>query len=146
MGYLRGQKGIYEMENVHGVPVAGATYAVPIWYLFMRSAEYRDKPREFLVPDKYPEYRPFTRGHYGSFSYTPSYDSEPSYSTTEETTTEQDPTTQAATTQAAPPPKPVTQQAKPTTQATPPPAPPPPAVTTTPPATTEPPPPPPPEP
>jgi penicillin-binding protein 1A len=146
MGYLRGQKGIYEMENVHGVPVAGATYAVPIWYLFMRSAEYRDKPREFLVPDKYPEYRPFTRGHYGSFSYTPSYDSEPSYSTTEETTTEEEPTTQAATTQAAPPPKPVTQQAKPTTQATPPPAPPPPAVTTTPPATTEPPPPPPPEP
>ena len=145
MGYLRGQKGIYEMENVHGVPVAGATYAVPIWHLFMRSAEYRDEPRDFLLPDKYPEYRPFTRGHYGSFSYTPSYDSEPSYSTTEETTTEQAPPTQAATTQAVTPPKPVT-QAKPTTQAPPPPASPPPAVTTTPPATTEPPPPPPPEP
>src|SRR5204863_10201417 len=36
MGYLRGQGGIYEMQNVHGVPVAGATFPVPIWHEFMR--------------------------------------------------------------------------------------------------------------
>jgi penicillin-binding protein 1A len=68
MGYLRGQTGIYEMESVHGVPVAGATYAVPIWHLYMRAAEWRKPARNFLLPDRYPTYRSFTRGQYGGYT------------------------------------------------------------------------------
>ena len=66
MGYLRGQTGIYEMQNVHGVPVAGATFPVPIWHEFMRSAEWRKLGRSFDTPRAYPVYRSWERGDWGS--------------------------------------------------------------------------------
>jgi penicillin-binding protein 1A len=143
MGYLRGQTGIYEMENVHGVPVAGATYAVPMWYQFMRVAEWRKPARNFLVPDKYPTYRSFVRGNYGSYSYTRSYT--PSYTPTTTTSSSQQappaPAPRSTTPKPAPHPAPKPPPA--TTVAPPPPppattAPPPPATTAPPPPTTTP--------
>jgi len=70
MGYLRGQTGIYEMQSVHGVPVAGATYPVPIWHEFMREAESGRVARDFALPERYPVYTSFQRHDYGYFSYT----------------------------------------------------------------------------
>jgi penicillin-binding protein 1A len=159
MGYLRGQKGIYEMDSVHGVSVAGATYCVPIWHQFMRAAEWRKPPLDFLLPDRYPAYRPFEHGHYGSLEYTQTYNSydssggsytPPAATTTTTTAAAPPPPPPAATTAvlqtttappapAPPPPRPATTQPP-----QPPPQPPPPPPQPPPPATTEPPPPPPP--
>ncbi len=76
MGYLRGQGGIYEMQNVHGVPVAGATFPVPIWHEFMRVAEWNKPVRDFLSPDRYPVYTSWEQGHWGTtWDSSSSYDS-----------------------------------------------------------------------
>jgi len=74
MGYLRGQTGIYEMQSVHGVPVAGSTYPVPIWHEFMSEVQAGRPVRDFGVPDRYPVYGSFDQGDYGHFSYDDSYD------------------------------------------------------------------------
>jgi penicillin-binding protein 1A len=143
MGYLRGQIGIYEMESVHGVPVAGATYAVPMWHQFMRAVEWRMPARNFLLPDRYPTYRSFVRGNYGTHSYTPSYTPSPSYTPPAPTTTavqQAPPAPAPPSTTPTPAPKPAPKPA--TTVAPPPPPPPttapPPPVTTSPPTTTNP--------
>jgi penicillin-binding protein 1A len=138
MGYPRGE---IPMLDVHGQEVAGATFPVPIWHQYMAAALWHHKVLGFMLPDKYPSYHYFTRGNYGSFGYTPSYNSTTTYQTTTATPT---------TVQQAPPPPTTTTSAPPpvhtTTAAAPPPAtttapPPPPAPTTTeapPPPTTDP--------
>ena len=84
MGYLRGQTGIYEMQNVHGVPVAGATFPVPIWHEYMRVAESGRGARDFGAPDRYPVYGGFQQHDYGHFSYTYDPTSTSTYSTTDD--------------------------------------------------------------
>jgi penicillin-binding protein 1A len=62
MGYPSGE---IPMLDVHGEEVAGATFSVPIWHLYMEAAE-RGKPaRQFQTPSSYPVYKPFTKGYWG---------------------------------------------------------------------------------
>jgi penicillin-binding protein 1A len=139
MGYPKGE---IPMTSVHGQTVAGATFPVPIWHAYMAAALWRHKVLGFELPNKYPTFRSFTRGNYGSLGYV--------YTQTYSSTTTASTTTSAATTQQAPAPpvktKPATPKPKPaptTTAAPPPPPPPPPTTTAAPPptTTTEPPPP-----
>jgi penicillin-binding protein 1A len=110
MGY---QSGEIPMLSVHGLEVAGATFPVPIWHEYMAAALWHHKILDFETPDAYPLYHSFTKGNYGSFSYTT-----PTY-------------TQPSTPQYTPPPPPAPTT---TTQApTPPPPPPPPPPPTPPP-------------
>ena len=67
MGYPRGE---IPMLSVHGVSVAGATFAVPIWHQFMAAAEVRRPARDFLVPKNPPVYKPFTHQYFG-YVYVP---------------------------------------------------------------------------
>jgi penicillin-binding protein 1A len=138
MGYPKGE---IPMLSVHGQSVAGATFPVPIWHAYMSAALWRRKVLGFELPDKYPAYRSFTRGNYGSlgYVYTPSYSATTTATTTSATTTAQAPAAPPPTKAAPPKPKPT-----PATTATPPPPPPPPPTTTSAPppvTTTEPPPP-----
>jgi penicillin-binding protein 1A len=152
MGYPRGE---IPMLSVHGQEVAGATFPVPMWHLYMAAAEQRKPARPFLTPKTMPTFQPFQRGNWG---YTSSSGSSSSYSTTTYTQTTT-PTTTAATTSSAattsaaqapaptttsstpaPPPAAPSPAAKPahappptTTSSSPPPAPPPAPVTTAPP-------------
>src|SRR5262249_53082831 len=83
MGYPRGE---IPMLSVHGEEVAGATFPVPIWHLYMAAAEWRVPVRQFLTPKAMPVFRTFERGHWG---YTGSYStttSTPSYTPTTTTT------------------------------------------------------------
>ena len=79
MGYPRGE---IPMLSVHGQEVAGATFPVPIWHLYMAAAEWHHPVRQFLTPKSLPVFRPFERGNYG---YSSSYSS--SSTTTAATTT-----------------------------------------------------------
>jgi penicillin-binding protein 1A len=92
MGYPRGE---IPMLNVHGVEVAGATFPVPMWHLYMAAAEWHRPVRQFPTPKTLPVFRPFQHGDYGYSSsyYTPTYSSPTTSSTT----------TAAATTTASPP-------------------------------------------
>src|SRR5581483_7910095 len=92
MGYPRGE---IPMLNVHGVEVAGATFPVPMWHLYMAAAEWHRPVRQFPTPKTLPVFRPFQHGNYGYSSsyYTPTYSSSTTTSTT----------TAAATTTAEPP-------------------------------------------
>jgi penicillin-binding protein 1A len=100
MGY---QGGEIPMLSVHGVAVAGATYAVPIWHQYMAAALWHHKVLDFETPDRYPSYRTFAKGDWGnlSYTYTP-----PAYTPPATTT--------VATTPVAPPvtPSPGAQQAR----------------------------------
>ena len=102
MGYPRGE---IPMLDVHGQEVAGATFPVPMWHLYMAAAEWRRPVRQFLTPNKLPVFRPFERGHYGYASsyYAPTYSSSSTPSTTTSATATQPP---PATTAAAETPKP----------------------------------------
>ncbi|HEX6761853.1 MAG TPA: transglycosylase domain-containing protein [Gaiellaceae bacterium] len=91
MGY---QQGEIPMLDVHGVPVAGATYPVPIWHDYMAAALWRRPAIPFATPNAYPTFRTFTHHDYGYLQYTSPPPSAP-------TTT----TTTATTTTAKPPPK-----------------------------------------
>jgi penicillin-binding protein 1A len=62
MGYPRGE---IPMLDVHGQQVAGATFPVPIWHLYMDAAEKGLRVRQFLTPDHEPAYRYFTKGYWG---------------------------------------------------------------------------------
>jgi membrane carboxypeptidase/penicillin-binding protein len=62
MGYPRGE---IPMTNVHGQEVAGATFPVPMWHLYMDQAERGLPARQFLTPKTYPSFEPFTRGYWG---------------------------------------------------------------------------------
>jgi penicillin-binding protein 1A len=80
MGY---QQGEVPMLSVHGYEVAGATFPVPIWHEYMAAALWHRPAIDFAAPDKYPNFRYFTKGDWGSLHsyYTPTY------STTTATTT-----------------------------------------------------------
>jgi penicillin-binding protein 1A len=80
MGYPRGE---IPMLSVHGQEVAGATFPVPIWHLYMAAAEWRRPVREFQTPNSMPVYKPFERGDYG---YSASF-SQPTYHSSSQTTT-----------------------------------------------------------
>src|SRR5262249_55590394 len=102
MGYQRGE---IPMLSVHGQEVAGATYPVPMWHLYMAVAEQHKPARSFLTPKTMPAFRPFQRGNWGYTSSSSS--SSGSYSTTTTYTQTAAPTTTAATTTStsqAPPP------------------------------------------
>jgi penicillin-binding protein 1A len=62
MGYPGGE---IPMLNVHGVAVAGATFPVPIWHLYMQAAEQGRRPRDFVTPKQQPSYRVFTHHYFG---------------------------------------------------------------------------------
>jgi hypothetical protein len=81
MGYPKGE---IPMTNVHGVPVAGATFAVPIWHEYMAAALWHHKVLDFPPPDKYPVWRGITHGDYGFLG---SYYTAPPVTTTAPTTT-----------------------------------------------------------
>jgi penicillin-binding protein 1A len=92
MGYPRGE---IPMLSVHGQEVAGATFPVPMWHLYMAVAEQHKPARAFLTPKTMPTFRPFQRGSWG---YTSSSGSSSSYSTTTYTQTATSTTTAATTT------------------------------------------------
>jgi len=72
MGYLRGDSERYAMESVHGVAVAGATFAVPIWHEYMRAALYRKLVIPFAEPRHYPEYSYWHKNYFGYvYTYSP---------------------------------------------------------------------------
>jgi membrane peptidoglycan carboxypeptidase len=62
MGYRNGE---LPMLSVHGQVVAGATFAVPIWHLFMLQAEKGLPARPFITPAAQPAYRPFVHRYFG---------------------------------------------------------------------------------
>ena len=62
MGYPRGE---IPMTDVHGETVAGATFPVPMWHLYMEAAEQGKPVRQFQTPSAYPVYQPFTKGYWG---------------------------------------------------------------------------------
>jgi penicillin-binding protein 1A len=62
MGYPRGE---IPMTDVHGETVAGATFPVPMWHLYMGAAEKGKPARDFQTPASYPVYKPFTKGYWG---------------------------------------------------------------------------------
>jgi len=62
MGYIRGE---IPMLDVHGETVAGATFWVPIWHLFMAAAEKGLPPRPFITPPVPPVYTYFVHHSYG---------------------------------------------------------------------------------
>jgi membrane peptidoglycan carboxypeptidase len=139
MGYPKGE---IAMTNVHGQTVAGATFPVPIWHAYMTAALWHRKAHGFELPNKYPSFRSFTRGNYGSlgYVYTPSSPTPAATTTTSGSPTQQAPAPPVKTRPATPKPR-----RAPTTTAAPPPPPPPPTTTAAPPppptTTTEPPPP-----
>ncbi len=87
MGYPSGE---IPMVSVHGQAVAGSTFPVPIWHLYMSAAEWRRPAREFLEPKREVVYGTLEHGDFGYSSYTPP----------EETTSTE--TTETDTTPAAP--------------------------------------------
>jgi penicillin-binding protein 1A len=132
MGYPTGE---IPMLSVHGVSVAGATFAVPMWHQYMAAAEWRSPVRQFLTPKAMPNFRPFERGHFG---YAGSYYTPVTTTTTAAPTTTRPPdvvkpsTINANPTPAPPPaPTPTPKPAAPTPPVvTTTPAPPPPVATT----------------
>ncbi len=80
MGYPRGE---IPMLSVHGYEVAGATFPVPIWHLYMAAAEANKPVLAFPTPSHEPVYKYFVRGNYG-YSYVPTV---PHYTPTTATTT-----------------------------------------------------------
>jgi penicillin-binding protein 1A len=96
MGYPTGE---IPMTSVHGQSVAGATFPVPIWHEYMAAALWHHKVIDFAVPDRYPTFRTFKKGYYGSLGY---YYTPHTYSSTTTTTTAT--TTPVQTTTTAPPP------------------------------------------
>jgi membrane peptidoglycan carboxypeptidase len=93
MGYPRGE---IPMLSVHGEEVAGATFPVPMWHLYMAAAEWHRPVLQFPTPKSPPVFRPF---QHGDFGYTSSYSSPAPSTTTTATTTAQ---TTTASTPAAP--------------------------------------------
>src|SRR5581483_3857385 len=72
MGYLRGDSERYAMESVHGVPVAGATFAVPIWHQYMAAALYKKRVITFAEPKHYPTFSYWHKNYFGYvYTYTP---------------------------------------------------------------------------
>ena len=68
MGYPRGE---IPMLDVHGQAVAGATFPVPIWHLYMEQAEKGRPAREFQTPASYPTFSYFQKGYWGYLAVQP---------------------------------------------------------------------------
>jgi penicillin-binding protein 1A len=62
MGYPSGE---IPMLDVHGEAVAGATFPVPIWHLYMQQAEKGLPARPFLTPVSYPKFIYVQKGYWG---------------------------------------------------------------------------------
>jgi penicillin-binding protein 1A len=62
MGYPRGE---IPMLDVHGQAVAGATFPVPMWHLYMEQAEKGHPVRQFQTPASYPTFSYWTKNYYG---------------------------------------------------------------------------------
>jgi penicillin-binding protein 1A len=127
MGYPKGE---IPMTSVHGLQVAGATFPVPIWHAYMSAALYHHKILDFMTPDRYPTYRSFTRGNYGSFGSSSTYTTQQQY--TPQYTPPPPPPAPTPPPPSPPPPPPTQAPAPsppPPPAATPPPPPPPPAPT-----------------
>src|SRR5207237_1101321 len=60
MGYPKGE---IPMLSVHGLTVAGATFAVPMWHLYMAAAEWHKPVWQFQTPKSQPVFRPFQHGN-----------------------------------------------------------------------------------
>lgn len=84
VGYTRGE---IPMENVHGIAVAGGTFPAEIWRRFMDPALEGTPEAPFAEPDRWPTWKPFTRGRY-ALSYDPYY--KPETTDTDETTDAED--------------------------------------------------------
>jgi penicillin-binding protein 1A len=85
MGYARGE---IPMASVHGQTVAGSTFAVPIWHLYMAAAEWNRPVREFNEPEQEISWRPLEKHYYGYTASLPTY--EPTTTTEEEEEEETD--------------------------------------------------------
>ena len=73
------------MLSVHGQAVAGATFPVPIWHLYMAAAEWNRPVRQFLEPNHEVAYRPLEHDYYGYTAYIPTeHDRRPTTTTTED--------------------------------------------------------------
>jgi penicillin-binding protein 1A len=86
MGYPKGE---IPMLDVHGQAVAGATFPVPIWHLYMDEAEKSLPVRQFPTPKSYPVFEPFSKGYWGYLAvqtYAPSTTTETTVSTAHVTT------------------------------------------------------------
>jgi penicillin-binding protein 1A len=93
VGYTRGE---IPMENVHGISVSGGSFPAEIWGLFMDDALEGVPKTEFPEPDRWPTWKPFTRGKYAL-----TYDPRPAEKDTE---TETDTQPEKQPTQPSPPP------------------------------------------
>jgi penicillin-binding protein 1A len=98
VGYTRGE---IPMENVHGIAVSGGSFPTEIWALFMDDALDGVPETEFPEPDRWPTWKPFTRGKYAL-----TYDPRPPATTETETGTQTE--TQPETGPQSPPPAPTT--------------------------------------
>src|SRR5262249_18931299 len=96
MGYPRGE---IPMLSVHGEEVAGATFPVPMWHLYMAAAEWRKPVRQFLTPKTMPVFKTFEKGDYGYSSYV---STAPAATTTTATTTTTESTLATPATSTAP--------------------------------------------
>ncbi len=67
IGYTRGE---IPMENVHGIAVSGGSFPADIWRIFMDGALDGTPETAFPEPDRWPTWKPFTRGEY-ALSYDP---------------------------------------------------------------------------
>jgi penicillin-binding protein 1A len=84
VGYTKGE---IPMESVHGISVAGGTFPAEIWRIFMDGALDGTRETPFAEPDRWPTWKPFTRGRY-ALSYDPYYRPE---TESEETETDEKP-------------------------------------------------------
>jgi penicillin-binding protein 1A len=84
MGYPSGE---IPMLDVHGLAVAGATFPVPIWHLYMEQAEKGLPARPFLTPSSYPTFTYFQKGYWGYLAI----QTTPAVTTTSTTTTKAPP-------------------------------------------------------
>jgi penicillin-binding protein 1A len=62
MGYPHGE---IPMLDVHGQAVAGATFPVPMWHLYMEQAEKGHPVRQFQTPATYPTFSYWQKTYYG---------------------------------------------------------------------------------
>ncbi len=69
VGYTKGE---IPMDSVHGISVAGGTFPAEIWRIFMDEALEETPETPFAEPDRWPTWKPFTRGKY-ALAYDPYY-------------------------------------------------------------------------
>src|SRR4029077_17066965 len=93
VGYPQGE---IQMENVHGIAVAGGSFPAEIWRRFMEQAVRYSPAQEFQSPLTPPQWRTFPQGRWGCAGAVPS-----TTTTTTTTTARRPPTTSPTTTEQA---------------------------------------------